>query len=157
MRIRKILIPVAVGAAGILTLAGTASAKPTKIGTETFSFTGDFNNDGGPVSATGVINDHGTDVVVSDSQDTFVFADGQITVFHAPRHQNQKFNQKQCTVTIHERGTYVFGDGTGAWAGYTGSGHYVVDGFAANACGPGEPTGTISINASGPINPPQQD
>ena len=157
MRLRKILVPVAMGAIGIATLAGPASAKPTNAGTESFSFTTDINNEGGgPVTASGVINDQGTDVVVSDSEDTFVFPDGQITVFHSPRHSNDKFSEKKCTFSFTERGTYVFGNGTGAWEGYTGSGRYTVRGSATNACGPA-PIGTVTINASGPINPPPQD
>src|SRR5436190_5231569 len=111
MRLRKILVPVAMGAIGIATLTGPASAKPANAGTENFSFTADINNEGGgPVTAGGVISDQGTDVVVSDSEDTFVFPDVQITVFHSPRHIHEKISQKKCTFSITERGTYVLGN-----------------------------------------------
>jgi hypothetical protein len=152
MKRRLALIPVAVGTALVLAFPATALAKPTKTGTESFVSVQDINgNGGGPVSATGVINDNGTDVVVSDTQDTFVFSDGQITVFHSPLKQIQHFNKGQCSFSFTEKGTYVFGDGTGVWAGYNGSGSYTVSGSAVDACtGPG--IGSITINATGPIN-----
>jgi hypothetical protein len=152
MRLRNVLISASVAAAGVVAVGGPVSAAPTTVGTESFSQTIDINASGGPVTASGVINDTGTDIVVSDTQDTFDFgARGQITVFHSPRHSVQHFSEKKCSFSFTERGTYVFGNGTGEWAGYNGSGRYTAHGSAVNACN-GMPRGTLTINASGPIN-----
>jgi hypothetical protein len=56
-------IPLAVAATGLV-LPGIASASPTKVGTESFISTADINAEGGPVTASGVINDTGQDIVV---------------------------------------------------------------------------------------------
>jgi hypothetical protein len=152
MRLRHILIPVVVVATGVITLEGAASAAPTKVGIETFTLTGDVNTEGGPVTASGVINDTGVDIVVSDTQDIFDFgANGQITVFHSAIRGRHHFNEKKCTFSFSETGTYVFGNGTGEWANYNGSGTYTVEGHATNACGD-TPVGTLTITAKGPIN-----
>ena len=157
MRLRHILIPLVVAATGVVGLEAAASAAPTKVGTETFNFTADINAQGGPVTASGVINDTGTDIVVSDTEDTFDFgANGQITVFHSPRHSRDHFNEKKCSFSFTEKGTYVFGNGTGEWANYNGSGKYVARGHAVNACN-GTPVGTITITATGPINQSSND
>ncbi len=152
MRLRLGLISLAVGTGLVLALPTAALAAPTKVGTETFISTQDINTPGGPVVASGVINDTGTDQVVSDTEDIFDFgANGQVTVFHSPRHQNQRVNQKKCSFTFTEKGTYVFGNGTGEWANYNGSGKYTASGRAVNACN-GTPVGTLTIDAHGPIN-----
>src|SRR5678815_2407395 len=90
------------------------------------------------------INDTGDDIVVTDTEDTFVFGNGQITVFHSPLHQRENFNEETCTFRFVEEGVYVFGNGTGEWANYNGSGRYRVEGQATDACdGPGVGTFTI--------------
>jgi hypothetical protein len=151
MRLRHLVIAASIAAAGAVTISGPTSAAPSRIGTESFSLTGDINVPGGTVVATGVINATGTDIVVSDTEDLFDFgAAGTITVFHSPLHSTDHFSQKKCTFSFMEKGTYVFGNGTSQWAGYSGSGRYTVVGSATNACGE-EPVGTVTINASGPI------
>jgi hypothetical protein len=154
MRLRHVLISASVVAAGMAAVGGQASAAPTKVGTESFTQTSDIASEGGgPVTASGVINDTGTDIVISDTEDLFDFgANGTITVFHAPLHSVDHFSEKKCTFSFTEKGTYVLGNGTGEWAGYTGSGRYTVRGSATNACSD-TPTGTVTINASGPISP----
>jgi hypothetical protein len=152
MRLRHILVPVVIAAAGVMTLDGAASAAPTKVGVETFTLTGDINTEGGPVTASGVINDTGVDIVVSDTQDTFDFgANGQITVFHSPVRQRDHFNEKKCSLSFTETGTYVFGNGAGEWANYNGSGTYTFEVHITDACND-TPVGTFTITAKGPIN-----
>ena len=152
MRLRHILVPVVVLTAGGVTLEGAASAAPTKVGIETFTLTADINAEGGPVTASGVINDTGVDIVVSDTQDTFGFgANGQITVFHSPIRHRDHFSEKKCSFSVTEKGTYVFGNGTGDWANYNGSGTYTLEAHATNACDD-PPVGTFTIRAKGPIN-----
>jgi hypothetical protein len=156
MRLRRVLISASIVAAGVMAVDGEVSAAPTRVGRETFiSIQNLSDNGGGPVTASGVINDTGTDIVVSDTEDTFDFgANGQITVFHSALSSHEHLNTHTCVFTFTERGTYVFGNGTGEWAGYNGSGRYTVVGRATNACEGGEPTGTLTIRASGPINHP---
>ena len=153
MRLRLGLIPLAVGTALILALPTAALAAPTRVGTETFMSTQDINaTSGGPVVASGVINDRGDDIVVSDTEDTFDFgANGQVTVFHSPRRRNHSASTKKCSFSFTEKGTYVFGNGKGEWANYNGSGKYTVTGHAVNACN-GTPVGTVTIDARGTIN-----
>jgi len=158
MRARLGLIPLAVGTALVLALPTAALAKPTRTGTETFTSTQDINIPGGPVVASGVINATGTDIVVSDTEDTFDFgANGQITVSHSPRQQTQHFKAKTCTFSFTEKGTYVFGNGTGEWTSYNGSGRYTVTGVGVSPKNPDgtcsdSSVGTLTINATGPIN-----
>jgi hypothetical protein len=152
MRLRHMLMAVSIAATGIVVLEGQASAAPTRVGTEAFTLTADINSEGGPVTASGVINATGTDIVVSDTEDTFDFgAQGSITVFHSPLRSRDHFSEKKCSFSFTEKGTYVFGNGTLDWAGYNGSGKYTVKGHAVNAC-TGPPVGTFTINAKGPIN-----
>jgi hypothetical protein len=151
MRLRYLFIPLTMAAAGLV-LPGIASAAPSKVGNESFISTQNINIPGGPVTASGVINDHGRDIVVSNDEDTFVFGKrGQITVFHSAVSDRQHLNPKTCVFTFTEKGNYVFGNGTGEWANYNGSGKYTVTGTAIDACtGPG--IGSITIAASGGIN-----
>ena len=124
MRLRNVLIAGPLAAWSFVGIAGPASAAPTKVGTETFVLTSDIATEGGVVTASGVINDEGVDIVVSDTEDIFDFgANGQITVFHSPLRSHEKFSEKKCSFSFTEKGTYVFGNGTGEWAGYNGSGH----------------------------------
>ncbi len=152
MAIRHIVVAVVLAGGGVVSVNAGVSAAPTKVGTETFSLTSDINAQGGPVTAAGVIDDAGTDIVVSDTEDLFDFgANGQITVFHSPMRSREHLNEKRCSFSFTEKGTYVFGNGTGEWADYNGSGHYTVKGHAVNACN-GTPVGTLTIHAKGPIN-----
>jgi len=152
MKLHRILIPVAVVATGIVTVEGTVSAAPTKVGVEAFTLTADINVEGGAVTASGVINDTGVDISVTDTQDTFDFGvNGQVTIFHSPVRRQEHLDEKKCELSFSETGTYVFGNGTGEWANYNGSGTYRAEGHATNACD-GAPAGTITLTAKGPIN-----
>jgi hypothetical protein len=158
MRLRYVVLSLAVVGAGLIALEASAAAEPTKVGFESFTLTADLTSEGGgPVTASGVINDTGTDIVVTDTEDTFDFgASGQITVFHSPLNQREHFNEETCEFRFVEEGVYVFGNGTGDWAGYNGSGRYRVEGHATDACdGPG--VGTYTITAKGPINLSTED
>src|SRR5436190_4594189 len=151
MRLRHLLMPIVLAAATITVVPEVASAAPTKVGIESFTLTSDIATEGGVVTASGVINDTGQDIVVSDFQDTFDFGvHGKVTIFHSPIRRNEHFSQKKCAFRVTEQGTYVFGNGTGEWANYTGSGTYTVKAEAVNACGE-NPVGTVTITAKGPI------
>jgi hypothetical protein len=152
MGLRHLVLTASLAVAGVGIAAGSVAAAPTKAGIESFTATQSFTSEGGPVTASGVINATGTDVVVSPTEDLFDFgAAGTITVLHSPIASAVQFNEHTCTVMIHETGRYTFGNGTGAFADYSGSGTYRVSGTGTDACSETGPVGTISISAKGPI------
>ena len=152
MKLRPVLASLAIAAVGVVGVQGTASsAPPTR---QNFTLTSDISEEGGgTVVASGAINATGEDVVISDTEDLFVFPDGTLTVFHAPERTHEHFNEKRCTATFRETGTYVIAEGTGDYEGVTGSGTYRVVGQIEDACGE-TPTGTVTITARGTINLP---
>jgi hypothetical protein len=152
MQFRRVLVPLAVAALGGLGLGGPTSATPlTK---QNFTLTSDIDEeDVRTVVASGAINASGQDVVISDTEDQFVFPDGTLTVIHVPVRGKEHFNERQCSGTFRERGTYVISEGTGLYEGATGSGTYrVVASFDGNCEDP--PSGTVTITARGTINLP---
>jgi len=86
----------------------------------------------GVVNAYGPIRGrNGTDVQVSDNVDIFKFARGTVTVYHKPTTNNQpKVNEKSCTATFTEKGTWKLTGGTGKYTGATGQGRYSLSQFA---------------------------
>ena len=152
MRLRHVLVPLAVAAVGVVGIQGTATSAP--VTKQAFTLTSDINEVGGTVVASGAINATGVDEVISDTEDLFVFPDGTLTVIHASVRGKEHFNDKKCTGTFRETGTYVISEGTGLYEGVTGSGTYRVVGRFEGACD-GPPTGgTVSITARGSINLP---
>jgi len=167
MRVRHLLVPLVVSAVGVVAVQAAASAHDghnnrhhgnrhdsAPLIKQDFTLTNDVNGNGGPVVASGAINASGQDVVVSDTQDTFTFPDGSLTVFHAPVRSKDHFNEQKCTDTLRETGRYVIASGTGQYEGYSGSGEYLATGRIENACENQTPTGTINVTARGSINIP---
>jgi hypothetical protein len=76
------------------------------------------------VIATGPIPARGTDTPVSDTEDTFEFPDGSITVEHHAKTGADSFDPVTCLTKIWERGTYEVTGGTDAYEGAHGHGHY---------------------------------
>ena len=152
MRLRHFLVVLTVAAVGVVGIQGTASSAPlTK---QNFTLTADISEEGGgTVVASGAINATGEDVVISDTEDQFVFPDGTLTVIHAPVRGKEHFNDKKCTGSFRETGTYVISEGTGQYEGVTGSGNYRAVGRFEDGC-EGPPTGTFTITARGSINLP---
>jgi hypothetical protein len=152
MRLRHVLVPLAVAAVGVLGIQGTASSAP--VTKQNFTLTSDITEEGGgTVVASGAINATGEDIVVSDTEDQFVFPDGTLTVIHARVRGKDHFNDKKCTGTFRETGTYVINEGTGQYEGVTGSGSYRVVVRFHDGC-EGIPIGTVTITARGSINLP---
>jgi hypothetical protein len=120
---------------------------------QSFSVTADISG-GGTVVATGAINAEGQDVVVSDTQDNFVFPDGTLTVYHAVVRSKDRFDQEECTDSFWETGRYVISSGTGQYEGFSGSGEYRAAGHVENACEGQTPTGGYKVWARGSINLP---
>ena len=152
MRLRHVLVALTVAAVGVVGMQGTASSAP--VTKQNFTLTADITEEGGgPVVASGAINATGEDVVISDTEDQFVFPDGTLTVIHAPVRGKEHFNDKKCTGSFRETGTYVISEGTGLYEGVTGSGRYRAVGRFQDGCQE-VPTGTFTITARGSINLP---
>ena len=134
----------------LLTMNIVASAPLTKQG---FTLTSDISEEGGTVVASGAINATGEDIVISDTEDQFVFPDGTLTVIHAPVRGNDHFNDKKCSGSFSETGTYVISEGTGQYEGVTGSGTYRLQARVQDICTE-TPSGTFTITARGSVNLP---
>jgi hypothetical protein len=152
MRLRHVLLALTVAAVGVVGVQAPASSAP--VTKQSFTLTADISEEGGgPVVASGAINATGEDVVISDTVDEFVFPDGTLTIIHAPVRSKERFNEKKCTGSFRESGTYIISEGTGQYEGVTGSGRYQASGRFQDAC-EGIPTGTFTIKARGSINLP---
>jgi hypothetical protein len=152
MRLLRVLVPMMVAVVGIVGQEGTASSAP--LVKQNFTLTSeDPEEPGGTVVASGAINAVGEDVVISDTEDQFVFPDGTLTIIHAPVRSKEHFNEHTCTASFKETGTYVISEGTGQYEGVTGSGTYRVAGRFQSDC-ESEPTGSFTITARGSINLP---
>ena len=102
MNIRRAIAPMAVAVVGVVGVqVAPASAAP--VTRQSFTLTSDINEPGGTVVASGAINATGDDIVISDTEDQFVFPEGTLTVVHAPVRTHERFDERRCTVTIRER------------------------------------------------------
>jgi hypothetical protein len=152
MRLLRVLIPLMLVVVGLVGLQGTASAAP--LVKQNFTLTSTNPDEpGGTVIASGAINAVGEDVVISDTEDQFVFPDGTLTIIHAPVRSKEHVNDKTCTFSFKETGTYIISEGTGQYEGVTGSGTYRVAGRFESDC-VSAPTGSFTITARGSINLP---
>ena len=184
MRLRHLFVPLMVAAVGVVAVQTTASAHDgqkekhnserhdgkhhdgehhdgerhddeSPLIEQDFSLTSDITQQsGGTVVASGAINATGEDVVISDTEDHFVFPDGTLTVFHAAVRSKDHFDEEECTGSFFEKGRYVISSGTGQYEGFNGSGEYRVFASFENGCEGQTPTGTVTITAEGSINLP---
>jgi hypothetical protein len=152
MKLRRVLVALAVATVGVVGIQGTASSAP--ITRQNFTLTSDISEEGGgTVVASGAINATGEDVVISDTEDQFIFPDGTLTVIHAPVRGTEHFNERTCKGSFRETGVYVISEGTGQYEGITGSGTYRVVGRIEDGCSD-PPIGTFTITARGSVNLP---
>jgi len=136
---RRALVACAGAAGGVLLSAGPAFGATS--GAQSFTLTG--NGRSPSVLATGPIHGHGTDHTAGPNHDVFKFAQGNVGIDHAATAQHPG-PQAGCTFFYSERGTYDVTGGTGAYAGASGSGTYVLqDVFFAKR----KPNGTCSERA----------
>jgi hypothetical protein len=107
------------------------------------------------IVATGPIHAKGTDIVVSDTRDTFKFPDGALSIRHHAKKKSIKDSSDPVTCYFKhtERGTYTVTGGTGAYANAHGHGHYSVR-VSAVGCDENAPPEFFSfeIRASGPLH-----
>jgi hypothetical protein len=107
------------------------------------------------IVATGPIHAKGTDTVVSETEDTFTFPDGTLSVTHSVKENSVEdtFDEVTCYFTHTERGTYTVTGGTGAYADADGDGNYSVkaSGVGCDENAPPE-FFSLQIKAAGPLH-----
>jgi hypothetical protein len=115
--------------------------------------TGAESNGPQALIATGPIHAAGTDVVLSDTLDRFVFPKGNVRVKHTPQASHDSFDPVTCLGSFTETGTYRLVGGSGAYADVSGHGTYRVQAYFVG-CSQTEPPSvfTLQIKAHGPIS-----
>jgi hypothetical protein len=142
MRAHRCLLTTAVTVAIAVVSVGLASASTAhpSAGPQRFLIlTTDLNAPTYTLAATGVIQQIGQDVSLSDTQEEFVFSDGTMIMTHRAVYTNDSFDPVTCVDRFIERGTYTLSSGTGAYAGVAGRGAF---------------TGTIQAVGCDPSGPP---
>jgi hypothetical protein len=150
---------IAATAAVLLSIAGAApmaaahAAQASHHGNQRLLALGTDVNAAPVVIANGPIHAAGTDVVINDSRDRFVFPEGNLRVWHQPKTSNESFDPTTCLGTFTERGVYKIVGGSGAYANVSGHGTYSVQGYFVGCDQNSPPTVFIfTINAHGPIS-----
>jgi hypothetical protein len=118
--VRKTLAAVTLVVAALFTTAGAAAAET---GGQHFTiFASDGDN--GTVIATGPVSGVGEAITIDDDNDLFVFPNGTFKAFHPQTGGSDTFNEAACFGRSTFSGTYTLSDGTGDYAGISGSGTY---------------------------------
>jgi hypothetical protein len=113
-----------------------------------------------PVAAYGAFNAGGTDTQgTGKNTDTFTFPGGSFRIVHKVTHDRQHFSTRTCSGTEHQRGVYTISDGTGKYAGISGSGHFkfrllIVAGRTSHGCAQRPVAVQVVIRAHGPVTLP---
>ena len=169
MRLRKLVVALAVAAVPIVGLAGPAAAAS---GPQTFNlyFVGSFvagASNAGPVVGRGPITAYGSAVnsgFVVDQFGQFTgsnqlrFPQGTVFVNFSGQLDSFVFDPRTCITTIKGHGTWTVANATGAYAGTTGGGTFVNDVTliarrTATGCST-ETTEISQITLTGSINVP---
>jgi hypothetical protein len=148
-------------AAGAMALSAPASASPTS-GTEYFTIDQQSVSGPGTVIATGFFDAAGSDTQ-RNSSDVLRFGNGKLVVAHPQSgvtSETFQANPNTCKFTFLQTGTYTLKNGTGAYAGLTGSGTYRASGEGLAARNPdgscnfeGAPKAQIIVvHAHGPVS-----
>ena len=149
MRLRVLLSLAAIVVVGAIG-TGTAGASSTS----TQYFTAVQTSADGPttVVAAGPISATGTDIVVTNHKDHFVFPQGTLIVKHEATSSRESFDPETCVLTFSERGKYTIVRGSDAYRGVSGSGRYKAFGFV-EGCDPNQPPTSVAvvILAHGPL------
>jgi hypothetical protein len=150
MKMRALLSVAAIAAVGTM---GTGVAGASSTPTERFTVWQTSFEEPGTVVAAGPISATGTDEVLTNHKDNFVFPDGTIQVRHFPTTTKETYDGTTCVGTYSETGNYVIAKGTGAYARATGSGRYKVKAFF-QGCDQTQPPTSFSqvIQAQGPLS-----
>jgi hypothetical protein len=149
---RMVAAGIGVLAAG--TLAASPAAAGSSAGTQHFLVVNTSTADTpppAPVAATGPIDAHGRDVVLTNNKDRFVFPKGAVIVVHKVTKMSQSQDPGSCSASFTQQGTYTVVSGTGAYAKAHGSGTFTVTGFFIG-CGKTPAAASVIIKASGPLS-----
>jgi hypothetical protein len=150
----RIIAGVVVVAASVLGITASQAWSTTSAHTEHFTgFSDNPNVNGiGTVWATGPVSGRGSDVVIDEHTDRFVFPTGSITVSHHITSQHDNQDAAVCTFTHEEHGVYSVISGTGAYTNAHSSGTYRVD-VNAQGCSETQPPTvfTLTLQAVGPM------
>ncbi len=139
--------------AGAAPIASAHTAQARHHGTQHFLAIGTDVNAAPVLIANGPIHAAGTDVVINNSRDRFVFPKGNVIITHHPETSNNTFDPTTCLSTFTERGTYKLVGGSGAYAHVSGHGTYVAQGYFVGCDQNSPPTVvTFTIKAHGPIS-----
>jgi len=152
---RKTLVAAVMMAAALFgTMPAPALAATT--GSERFLLFGPET--GQTVIATGSFLAVGQSVPIDEDNDLFVFPDGTFRVNHPQTGGSDHFNDVACVGTATFVGTYTVGQGTGAYAGISGSGTYSGKAiFTADRTADGcseEGSAWVIVNAPGSVTLP---
>lgn len=164
---RKIIISAltAAAAAAVVSSAGLAAASThaAVTGTEHFQLmTTSATSSTSSVIAYGVFTAPGADHAGS-KVDTVDFPGGTVQIAHSQGTGTQHFNPKTCLFQLNLKGTYTLKNGTGKYAGISGSGTYQLSILSIGAksggkCASPQTTPPVAfhqvINASGPVSLP---
>jgi hypothetical protein len=113
-----------------------------------------------PLAAYGAFNASGTDTQgTGKNTDTFTFPGGSFRIVHKVTHDRQHFRVRTCSGTEHQRGVYTISDGTGKYAGISGSGHFkfrllIVADHTSHGCSHRPVAVQVVIRAHGPVTLP---
>jgi hypothetical protein len=165
---RKIITSAAIAAAAAALLGGTgiaaASSHAAAAKTENFQLmsTSGTSNKSSIIAYGAAFTAAGVDVSGAHNTDTVTFPNGSFKLVHKITGGHQHFNQTTCLLTVSETATYTLGNGTGAYAGISGSGKATLSllGVAARnskgKCSQSKPPLAFHelINGSGPVTLP---
>ena len=105
------------------------------------------------VIANGPLHARGQDVTVTNNRDRFVFARGDLKIWHHAQTSHNSYDPKTCLARFSETGIYRVLGGTGAYAGAAGQGTYSLHGLSVG-CSQNKPPSLfeLKISASGPLS-----
>ena len=161
----KIVTSAAIAAAAVALLGGTgiaaASSHSAATSTEHFQLmsTSGTSNKSSVIAYGAAFTAGGVDVSGAHNTDTVTFPNGSFKLVHKTTGGSQHLNSKTCLLTVTQTATYTLGNGTGAYAGISGSGKATLNilGIAARnskgTCSQTLPPVAfhLVINASGPV------
>lgn len=118
-----------------------------------------FTSNRSPVVAYGAFNASGVDTQLGHRTDLFKFPGGSFVVKHKTTHSRSRFSKRNCAGIERQRGTYKISDGTGKYAGISGSGRFrlrilLVAAHASHGCSRKPVAAQVIIQAHGPVTLP---
>jgi len=143
---------------GLTAASASPAASPGISGTEHFQvMSTSVTASTGSVIAYGPVTAAGTAPIGPQQVSTAMFPDGTITISHHQGKSSLHVNPKTCLVTIAGTGTYKILRGSGAYAGITGHGTYLLSiiQIAARVSGTCSQTALASqelLQLSGPVH-----